>query len=840
MKYLKLLFVFSLLLLSTDSYAQSANSLYVDINNPNCSDSISKSNVTESNPWCSIGRAAWGSTERNSPNSSQAAGPGDTVIIKPGIYWTNGGNGRFDVALNPVNNGNANNPITFRGEGLVYVRMIQGPRGPMIGCNSRSYIIWDNFQIDDYYGGSTSDTGPIHFGGTHCQLLNSDIKGHPGSYYHGYATFGANYRGVSFEYGHFNIIKNNRIYNFTGGQNEAGIMMYNSDDNIIENNEIYNNGVGIFVKGYHNWNGTGPFQARNVIRNNLLYGNTHSSIRVLGANDTKVYQNVMYNCGVGLWAGFFNSTRSLFVNNTVSNCNVGILSQGNELEDVSFYNNVINSSSHAAIVTSNDISDQDVEYNRNIYFNNQRMLCNDWAGGCAAANLSQFQVLGKDPDSLEVNPLFVDANSRNFRLQASSPALALGRSILSIHGASGQTIPAGAYITGNEVIGLNTNGAPTPPPPPPSDTTPPTISSISVSNITTTGATVSWTTNESATSQLQYGPSTSYGSVTNSNGTTNHTVTLSNLTPNTTYNFRVSATDTSNNNSLSTNQTFTTAQVVTPPSTPASTVDLRANNSTSNITITAGNTFTLSWTSTNATGCTVTPGNFTGTNGTQTLSPTATTTYSASCTGTGGNSTDTITVNVSPQPTTPTPPTTPPQPTPTPPPPSTGSGGAPAPTTPTQPTPDPKPTTPTVSVPKPTSPEPTPKPTLTRTIYIGTKGSDVTELQNFLISLGYLQSGLNTGYYGNSTKEAVQKYQCNYMQLCSGEESTTGYGMVGQRTRASISSINISSTPTLPTTPTTPTSTLTPEQRAAIQKQINDLLLLVQQLLIQLRALQGN
>ena len=77
---------------------------------------------------------------------------------------------------------------------------------------------------------------------------------------------------------------------------------------------------------------------------------------------------------------------------------------------------------------------------------------------------------------------------------------------------------------------------------------------------------------------------------------------------------------------------------------------------------------------------------------------------------------------------------------------------------------------------------------LTRTVYFGARGSDITSLQNYLISKGYLNAGSNSGYFGALTRTAVQRFQCEKMQICSGTESTTGYGLVGARTRAMMSS----------------------------------------------------
>jgi len=103
----------------------------------------------------------------------------------------------------------------------------------------------------------------------------------------------------------------------------------------------------------------------------------------------------------------------------------------------------------------------------------------------------------------------------------------------------------------------------------PTDTTVPSISGVQVSSITTSSATISWNTNESATTQVEYGLTSAYGNQSTevSSLTTPHSVTLSGLMGNTTYNFRVKSRDSSSNLAISGNFTFTTAApVVTAPS----------------------------------------------------------------------------------------------------------------------------------------------------------------------------------------------------------------------------------------------------------------------------------
>ena len=77
-------------------------------------------------------------------------------------------------------------------------------------------------------------------------------------------------------------------------------------------------------------------------------------------------------------------------------------------------------------------------------------------------------------------------------------------------------------------------------------------------------------------------------------------------------------------------------------------------------------------------------------------------------------------------------------------------------------------------------------PNLPRSLSFSSRGTDVTQLQTFLIEKGDLAAGNNTGYFGRLTEAAVKKFQCREMQICSGSTSSNGYGSVGPRTRAKI------------------------------------------------------
>jgi PKD repeat protein len=89
--------------------------------------------------------------------------------------------------------------------------------------------------------------------------------------------------------------------------------------------------------------------------------------------------------------------------------------------------------------------------------------------------------------------------------------------------------------------------------------TPPTISNIAVSNITIDSATISWTTDQPTSTFFEYGKTTEYGnSISDSALITNHSITLVNLAPDTTYHFRITSKNAYGLSSSSGDNTFAT------------------------------------------------------------------------------------------------------------------------------------------------------------------------------------------------------------------------------------------------------------------------------------------
>ena len=96
------------------------------------------------------------------------------------------------------------------------------------------------------------------------------------------------------------------------------------------------------------------------------------------------------------------------------------------------------------------------------------------------------------------------------------------------------------------------------------DTTPPTLAGVAVFSVTGASASISWTTDERATSRVDFGETTSYGASTvDAALTTAHSLPMSGLRSATTYHYVASSTDAAGNVGTSGDGTFTTATVDT-------------------------------------------------------------------------------------------------------------------------------------------------------------------------------------------------------------------------------------------------------------------------------------
>ncbi len=79
-----------------------------------------------------------------------------------------------------------------------------------------------------------------------------------------------------------------------------------------------------------------------------------------------------------------------------------------------------------------------------------------------------------------------------------------------------------------------------------------------------------------------------------------------------------------------------------------------------------------------------------------------------------------------------------------------------------------------------------PKKKFLKALSVGSRGDDVSALQDFLLKSGYYPNGEVTGYFGNMTKQAVQRFQEAQGIAKPGQ---AGYGNFGPATRSKLNSI---------------------------------------------------
>ena len=425
-------------------------------------DATTYANNSSSTPWATITRAAYGNSDRGSPNASEAADAGDTVFVSAGTYQTTGRNNRWLVAYNPVNNGTSGSPIVFKADGTVTLTYLSGV-GPVIGAYSVDYIHWIGFTIDEANALSTPDTGPVVLSATIGSAIKEcflDGNGDPG--------YGDNHPGIRIEGGDSCLVSNNTIHSFTtsgvNSNNGNGIQFYESDYTVVEHNEIYSCGAGIFVKG--------PADVRSVsdtIRYNYIHDINVVGIILSGAENNIVYQNLVTDSyeGFRFWALTSNANPRgcKVVNNTfynMANASFNIRVNTADMQNNLFYNNICYDAPwmYWSENTTTPVP-ATIDYNCfDTYATAFSLLY-----GTTRTKAQWESAFSLDANSLDTDPLFVNAAVDSFQLQATSPCTT-GYDTLDLDGDSStnDAINMGCYITGSESIGLGETSTPATPP----------------------------------------------------------------------------------------------------------------------------------------------------------------------------------------------------------------------------------------------------------------------------------------------------------------------------------------------------------------------------------------
>jgi hypothetical protein len=155
------------------------------------------------------------------------------------------------------------------------------------------------------------------------------------------------------------------------------------------------------------------------------------------------------------------------------------------------------------------------------------------------------------------------------------------------------------------------------------------ISNVAYSNVTGTSATITWSTDQPSSSQVNYGTTTGYGfsSPLNSTLVTSHSVTLTGLLAGTIYDFEVVSANAASTSATSANNSFTTASAAPP---------VISNVAFSNVTSSSA---TITWTTDQASGSLVNYGITSAYGAASTPNNTPVTSHSVTITGLLANTT---------------------------------------------------------------------------------------------------------------------------------------------------------------------------------------------------------
>lgn len=374
-------------------------------------------------------------------------------------------------------------------------------------------------------------------------------------------------------------IENNYMKdNWSSAANHGEAMSLNGHDSVVSNNVFENAATQTWGTGVISWGQSG--NARWKVYNNVVIGGTVSN-GVFGSKDSAtpdvfldmdIYSNTIINVtGIGYGSGIFTGTtasqqsrvfNNLWIDSVNANMNGNIAHDYNACFECA--NSNISSEAHGQIAEGDPLVDSlngdfhlkqatnaglMAEYPYNIDPDNTvRGTDGTWDIGAYEYQESSIN----SQDAVPLNGLCSDIVNKCTAGSFTDTIDADTNSQWSCMGLNGGT-------TASCSVPFVTQA----------DSTSTLVIAISALSIFSTSAVITWSTSEPATTQVQYGLTTAYGNSTSADSTkvTSHSVTLSNITPNTLYHYRVISINEAGNAAVSDDATFVTEAAVTTSST---------------------------------------------------------------------------------------------------------------------------------------------------------------------------------------------------------------------------------------------------------------------------------
>ena len=498
------------------------------------------SGTSTSSPWQTCGKA------------TSTASAGDTVYFMGGTYYeTHTSIDHNRTTLYITRGGNSGDPIVYKAYPGMPRPVFRGQFNTNDAGDRAIYVYGCSNVVLD----SLVATNSYHHG-IRIEAVNNVVIKNCVAYYcgdrdndnsSGIGVMYARSTNVTVQSCSTYSVYNNPISSRSGDINTHGICVYRCTNCVFDDNYIFDiggQGVGIRFKWY---------DTLCVASNNVVH-DCYEGIQLASeSNNNSAFGNIIYNIG---WDGILirasdntnvNSNSHVY-NNTIYNCgNAGIkLTPWLNLNDAMIWNNIVINTHRAANAVHFNLTTEannhpNLYSNYNCYYNSNIGDIAYWHG--ADYTLSQLRTsTGLDQNSISSDPAFANAAAHDFTLTPSSPA---------------------ALRTGGRPGYLSYMGAVDPNEEPVVDTIPPVISNVVAGNITSSSASITWITNEPATSLVNYGLTVSYGqnSEADQSLVNSHIAHLTGLQANTVYHYRVRSTDGYTNQRISGDYTFRTDTV---------------------------------------------------------------------------------------------------------------------------------------------------------------------------------------------------------------------------------------------------------------------------------------